>query len=82
MKSKNERILTGAYQSPPKKKKKKKHFGNEKIIAVQTQIKLKGCAELKNLSRPFLEKPDRIIVWVSSENPNDNAHSPSIGGVL
>lgn len=80
MKSKNERILTGAYQSPPKKKKK--HFGNEKIIAVQTQIKLKGCAELKNLSRPFLEKPDRIIVWVSSENPNDNAHSPSIGGVL
>ncbi|MFZ2216488.1 MAG: hypothetical protein WAV17_05105 [Methanothermobacter tenebrarum] len=81
MKSKNERILTGAYQSPPKKKKKK-HFGNEKIIAVQTQIKLKGCAELKNLSRPFLEKPDRIIVWVSSENPNDNAHSPSIGGVL
>ncbi|MGB4641984.1 MAG: hypothetical protein WBH62_06150 [Methanothermobacter tenebrarum] len=79
MKSKNERILTGAYQSPPKKKK---HFGNEKIIAVQTQIKLKGCAELKNLSRPFLEKPDRIIVWVSSENPNDNAHSPSIGGVL
>ncbi|HHW15911.1 MAG TPA: hypothetical protein GXX31_00790 [Methanothermobacter sp.] len=78
MKSKNERILTGAYQSPPKKK----HFGNEKIIAVQTQIKLKGCAELKNLSRPFLEKPDRIIVWVSSENPNDNAHSPSIGGVL
>ncbi|MDI6881210.1 MAG: hypothetical protein QMC86_00020 [Methanothermobacter sp.] len=57
MKSKNERILTGAYQSPPKK-----HFGNEKIIAVQTPIKLKGCAELKNLSR-FLEKPDCIIVW-------------------